>query len=65
MNIFLDPKASQDKDLNLISNFKNLVKFQALKAKRNEIISWELLRVFIKDTIENTVNEDEVIHLIM
>eukprot|EP01036_Dinobryon_divergens_P031956 gene31956-41453_t len=55
-----DPKASQDKDLNLISNFKNLVKFQALKAKRNEIISWELLRVFIKDTIENTVNEDEV-----
>ena len=61
---FLDYYGSSDQDRKLLNNYKNYVKIQVLKDKRNEIISWEMLRRFIKDTIEKIRNQDDEVNLL-
>ena len=46
----LDYYGTSDQDRKVLNNYKNYLKIQVLKDKRNEIISWEMLRRFIKET---------------
>ena len=61
---FLDYYGTSDQDRKVLNNYKNYIKIQVLKDKRNEIISWEMLRRFIKDTIEKIRNQDDEVNLL-
>ena len=60
----LDYYGTSDQDRKVLNNYKNYLKIQVLKDKRNEIISWEMLRRFIKDTIEKIRNQDDEVNLL-